>query len=188
MRYKIIHLRRCLFFINLNNFRHETGNCVSNFSFKWMKHSNKQLSMARGKFSLWESKSVEWSFIKWYLAIPSWRYIFCRAKKTSSNCCLQKYSRFKSVLSKLSLLLGMKWGFKLKICKCLDPNSTNMSNFRPLEFVGRGSETQLKVGVKVNCTMYLNLNLNFTVLFYLYFEMCLTGDVFALKPTTPKFN
>ena len=33
----------------------------------------------------------------------------------------------------------------IKICKYLCSNYTNMSNFQPLEVVGRGSETQLKV-------------------------------------------
>ena len=34
----------------------------------------------------------------------------------------------------------------IKICKCVVLNSTNMSNFHPLEVVDRGSETQLQVG------------------------------------------
>ena len=33
-----------------------------------------------------------------------------------------------------------------KICKCLVSNLTNMSNFQPLEVVGRASETELQVG------------------------------------------
>ena len=35
-------------------------------------------------------------------------------------------------------------------CKCLASNKANMSNFHPLEVVGRGSETQLEVGEKLN--------------------------------------
>ena len=31
----------------------------------------------------------------------------------------------------------------INICECLVSNQTNMSNFQPLEVVGRGSETQL---------------------------------------------
>ena len=37
----------------------------------------------------------------------------------------------------------------IKSCKCLISNYTNMSNFKPLEVVGRGSETQLQVGENV---------------------------------------
>ena len=32
----------------------------------------------------------------------------------------------------------------------LDPNKTNMSNYHPPDVVGRGSETQLQVGDKLN--------------------------------------
>ena len=38
----------------------------------------------------------------------------------------------------------------IKICKYLCSNQTNMSNFQPLEVVGRGSETQLQVGENFN--------------------------------------
>ena len=38
----------------------------------------------------------------------------------------------------------------IKICKYLCLNSTNMSNFHPLEVVDRGSETQLQVGEDLN--------------------------------------
>ena len=38
----------------------------------------------------------------------------------------------------------------MKICKCLVPNWTNMSNFQQLEVVGRGSETQLQVAENLN--------------------------------------
>ena len=34
----------------------------------------------------------------------------------------------------------------IKISKCFVSNQTNMSNFHPLEVVGRGRETQLQVG------------------------------------------
>ena len=34
----------------------------------------------------------------------------------------------------------------IKICKYLVSRLTNISNFHPLEVVGRGSETQLQVG------------------------------------------
>ena len=49
----------------------------------------------------------------------------------------------------------MLWGMKymrlnIKIFKYLCPNLRNMSNFRPLEVVGRGSETQLQVGENLN--------------------------------------
>ena len=37
--------------------------------------------------------------------------------------------------------------FGLKLNKL----NKNMSNFHPLEFVGRGSETQLQVGANINC-------------------------------------
>ena len=45
-----------------------------------------------------------------------------------------------------------KWNVCLKsrIWKCLVSNETNMSNFQPLEVVGRGSETQLQVGENLN--------------------------------------
>ena len=42
------------------------------------------------------------------------------------------------------MLLGAKWVFK--ICKCLVLNSTNISNFQPLEVVCHGRQTQLQVG------------------------------------------
>ena len=38
----------------------------------------------------------------------------------------------------------------VKIFKYLVSNWTNMSNFHPLEVVGRGSETQLQVGENLN--------------------------------------
>ena len=38
----------------------------------------------------------------------------------------------------------------IKISKRLVPNDTRMSNFHPLEVVGRGSETQLQVGENLN--------------------------------------
>ena len=38
----------------------------------------------------------------------------------------------------------------MKICKYLVSNQTNMSNFHPLEVLGRDSETQLQVGEKLN--------------------------------------
>ena len=37
-----------------------------------------------------------------------------------------------------------------KFCKCFGSNKTNISNFHPLEVVGRGSGTQLQVGEKSN--------------------------------------
>ena len=36
--------------------------------------------------------------------------------------------------------------FNIKICRLWVSNETHVSNFHPLEFVGRGSETQLQVG------------------------------------------
>ena len=36
------------------------------------------------------------------------------------------------------------------MCKCLVSYSTNISNYHPLEVVGRGSETQLQVGENLN--------------------------------------
>ena len=43
---------------------------------------------------------------------------------------------------------------KIKICKCLVSNSTNMINLHLLEVVGRGSETQLQVGENLNDLIY----------------------------------
>ena len=40
--------------------------------------------------------------------------------------------------------------FNIKICKCLVSYETNTSNSHSLEVVGRGSETQLQVGEKLN--------------------------------------
>ena len=37
---------------------------------------------------------------------------------------------------------------RLLISKCLVSNSANLSTLQPLEFVGRGSETQLEVSEK----------------------------------------
>ena len=38
----------------------------------------------------------------------------------------------------------------IKIYKYLVSNETNMSNFHPLEVVGRGSDAQLQVGENLN--------------------------------------
>ena len=38
----------------------------------------------------------------------------------------------------------------INICKYLVSNQTNMSNFLLLQFMGRGSETKLQVGKKIN--------------------------------------
>ena len=38
----------------------------------------------------------------------------------------------------------------MTICECLVSNLTNISNFHPLEVVGRGSETQLQAGENLN--------------------------------------
>ena len=42
---------------------------------------------------------------------------------------------------------GLK-GLNVEVCKCLVSNGTNMSHFRRLEVVDRGSESQLQVGKK----------------------------------------
>ena len=42
----------------------------------------------------------------------------------------------------------------INICKRLVSNSTNMSNFHPLEVVDHGSETQPKVGEKLYLLTY----------------------------------
>ena len=34
--------------------------------------------------------------------------------------------------------------------RCFVSNETNMSNFHPIEVVGRGKETQLQVGLNLN--------------------------------------
>ena len=44
----------------------------------------------------------------------------------------------------------MKMCLNMKISKYLVSNWTIMGNFRPLEVVGRGSETQRQVGKKSN--------------------------------------
>ena len=36
------------------------------------------------------------------------------------------------------------------MCKCFVPDETDMSSFHRIEVVGRGSETQLQVGKKLN--------------------------------------
>ena len=59
------------------------------------------------------------------------------------------YSRFNRFYYPVkSLLLGGNelCVHAIEICKCLVSNSTNTSNFHPLEVVDRGSETQLQVG------------------------------------------
>ena len=50
----------------------------------------------------------------------------------------------------------------IKIIKCLVPNLANniMSNFHPLEVVGRGSETQLQVGENLNYLIQLFNHVN----------------------------
>ena len=40
--------------------------------------------------------------------------------------------------------------FKLYICKIIVSNTTNMSNFYPLEVVAHGSKTQFQVGKNLN--------------------------------------
>ena len=50
----------------------------------------------------------------------------------------------------------------IKIYKCFVSNDTNVSNFHPVEVVGRGSETQLQVGKNWDSKQYwimLGLNL-----------------------------
>ena len=42
----------------------------------------------------------------------------------------------------------------MKICKCSVPNSTNASNFHPLEVVGRVSEAQLQVSENLSKIAY----------------------------------
>ena len=44
------------------------------------------------------------------------------------------------------MLLGMKLVFKYRGLQMFSLKLTNMSNFHPLEVVGRSSETQLQVG------------------------------------------
>ena len=43
----------------------------------------------------------------------------------------------------------------ITICKYLVSNSTNISNFHPLEVAGRGSETQLQVAENLNKLTWL---------------------------------
>ena len=45
---------------------------------------------------------------------------------------------------------GLKRFLNIKICKCVVLNLTNMTNFQPLEVVGRGSETQPQVDKNLN--------------------------------------
>ena len=45
---------------------------------------------------------------------------------------------------------------KIRICKYVCSNLTNMSNFQPLEVVGRGSETQLQVAENLSKSTGLN--------------------------------
>ena len=47
----------------------------------------------------------------------------------------------------------------IKNCKYMCSDQTNMSNFRPLEVVGRDSETQLQVGANLKkITLYFIIN------------------------------
>ena len=41
-------------------------------------------------------------------------------------------------------------GLNIKMCKCFVQDETDMSKFHRLEVVGRGSETQLQAGKKLN--------------------------------------
>ena len=50
------------------------------------------------------------------------------------------------VISLTNHFFGSEMTVNTKICKCSVLNLRNMSNFHPLEVVGRGSETQLQVG------------------------------------------
>ena len=45
---------------------------------------------------------------------------------------------------------GLKRFLNIKICICLVLNSTNITNFQPLEVVDRGSETQPEVDKNLN--------------------------------------
>ena len=51
-----------------------------------------------------------------------------------------------------SQLLKMKCVFQHQVLRFW--STINISNFHPLEVVGRGSQTQLQVGEKLNVTMY----------------------------------
>ena len=47
----------------------------------------------------------------------------------------------------------------IKIRKCVVSNYTYMSNFHPLEVVGRGSETQLQVSENLNKGIHCKMTL-----------------------------
>ena len=63
-------------------------------------------------------------------------------------------SGLKGLISRLTCLNRRYWeqnaSLYIKICKCLGSIETKMSNFHPLEVVGRVSETQLQVGENLN--------------------------------------
>ena len=60
----------------------------------------------------------------------------------------RNYCHFYSVL--LHCCWELKVCLNIKICKYLRSNQTNISKFHSLEVVGRGSETQLRVGENLN--------------------------------------
>ena len=63
------------------------------------------------------------------------------------------YNRFIFVFFADQITVGKEnvcLNIKYYIYKCLVSNQTQISNFHPLEVVGRGSETQLQVGEKLN--------------------------------------
>ena len=59
----------------------------------------------------------------------------------------------------------------IKISKCLVSNETLMSNFHPLEIVGRDSETQLQVGENLIRKPWRGKNYNITL-----FKLCLAAS------------
>ena len=58
----------------------------------------------------------------------------------------------------------------MKQVKCLVSKSTSMSNFHPLEVVGRGSETLLQVGKNVNYWEKMSEMFGLKVNKYVYFH------------------
>ena len=70
-----------------------------------------------------------------------------RKHKTLYNFYIRSAQRFPRWSSIVQMLYKC---FAFTVIKRLVSNSTNISNFHPLEVVGRGSETQLQVGENLN--------------------------------------
>ena len=65
--------------------------------------------------------------------------------------------------------------------KCLVSISTNMSNYHPLQVVGRGSQTQLQVGENLNFIIQRLKGYTFQPLRHIYLCPCIMKYIFIIS-------